>query len=195
MGLFRRQPEQRAVTAADILAAINDRRSGGNGAPSVTTESAMRLSAVWACVRLIAGVGSTLPLDVYRAQAGDFVEMAKPSLFQQPSPDVTLANWLYQLWSSLLTSGNAYGLVTATGANGWPTSLELIDPGAVSWHDQGGQWVAKVDNVMLPRWPLGPLFHVPLFTTPGKPWGMSPVESAKAAIAAGLSAEDRKSVV
>ena len=76
MGLFRRQSEQRAVTAADILAAINDRRSYGGGAPSVTNDSAMRLSAVWACVRLIAGVGSTLPLDVYRAQSGEFVEMA-----------------------------------------------------------------------------------------------------------------------
>ncbi|NBW09899.1 MAG: phage portal protein [Caulobacteraceae bacterium] len=189
MGLFRRQPEQRAVTAGDILAAINDRRSGNMAGPSVTNESAMRLSAVWACVRLIAGVGSTLPLDVYRTQGDAQTQLAKPSLFVQPSPDMTLSTWLYQLWSSLLTAGNAYGLVTATGANGWPTTVELVNPAAVSWSEQDGEWVTKVDNVTLARWPIGPLFHVPLFTMAGCPWGMSPVQSAKAAIAAGLSAE------
>ena len=189
MGLFRRQPEQRAVSAADILQAINDRRGMPGGAPSVTNESAMRLSAVWACIRLIAGVGSTLPLDVYRSQAGEWVEVSTPSVFVQPSTESTLSTWLYQLWSSLLTAGNAYGLVSATGANGWPLSVDLIDPGAVTWHDEGGEWVTKVDKVAVARWPLGPLFHVPLFTVAGKPWGMSPVESAKAAIGAGLSAE------
>ena len=62
-GVFRGR-ESRGVSTGEILAAINARRSGGVSlAGTVDEGTAMRHSAVWACVRLIAGVGSTLPID------------------------------------------------------------------------------------------------------------------------------------
>jgi HK97 family phage portal protein len=187
MGLFKR--EQRAITATDVLRLINDRRSTAPPMPHVDSDSALRLSAVWACVRLLAGVGSTLPLDVYRRVGDENRPTSAPMLLKSPAPDVTLSTWLYQLWQSLLTSGNAYGLVTSYAANGYPSTVELIDPACVSWHQNGDDWEVRVDGKPLTRWPVGPLWHVPLFTKAGCPWGMSPVENAKQTIGAGLAAE------
>jgi HK97 family phage portal protein len=192
MGLFRRNLEQRAITPSDVIAAVNDRRRFGPLAPqaSVTTESAMRLSAVWACVRLLAGVGSTLPLDTYRIVNGVTSQVRRPSLFDQPSPGVALPTWLYQVWSSLLTDGNAYGVATEFGANSYPSSVELLDPSLVSWRpDADAGWVALLDGRPVDRWPNGPLWHVPLFTMPGAPYGLSPVQNARQSIAAGIAAE------
>ena len=191
MGLFRRSGvEERGFSASDVIALMNDRRRSGSMPPSVTTESAMRLSAVWACVRLLAGLGSTLPLDQQRRRDGLTVDVPRSVLFDQPQAGTTLSTWLYQVWSSMLTAGNAYGLVTAIGANGWPTTVELLDPSVVQWRaDEQRGWVVTVDRQEVQRWPEGPLWHVPIFTMPGAPFGMSPIQNAKQTIAGGLSAE------
>ena len=191
MGLFRRSGvEERGFSASDVIALMNDRRRSGSMPPSVTTESAMRLSAVWACVRLLAGLGSTLPLDQQRRRDGLTVDVPRSVLFDRPQPGTTLSTWLYQVWSSMLTAGNAYGLVTAIGANGWPTTVELLDPSVVQWRaDEQRGWVVTVDRQEVQRWPEGPLWHVPIFTMPGAPFGLSPIQNAKQTIAGGLSAE------
>jgi HK97 family phage portal protein len=97
---------------------------------------------------------------------------------------------LYQVWSSLLTDGNAYGVATEFGANSYPSSVELLDPSLVSWRpDANAGWVALLDGRPVDRWPNGPLWHVPLFTMPGAPYGLSPVQNARQSIAAGIAAE------
>ena len=191
MGLFRRSGvEERGFSASDVIALMNDRRRSGSVPPSVTTESAMRLSAVWACVRLLAGLGSTLPLDQQRRRDGLTVDVPRSVLFDQPQAGTTLSTWLYQVWSSMLTAGNAYGLVTAIGPNGWPTTVELLDPSVVQWRaDEQRGWVVTVDRQEMQRWPEGPLWHVPIFTMPGAPFGLSPIQNAKQTIVGGLSAE------
>ena len=191
MGLFRRAaPEQRKFSADDVLAMMNDRRRTGTMPPVVTTDSAMRLSAVGACIRLLAGLGSTLPLDQQRRRDGLTVDVPRSVLFDRPQPGVTLSTWLYQVWSSLLTAGNAYGLVTSVGANGYLTTVELLDPSVVQWRaDERDGWVVTVDRQDMRRYPEGPLWHVPIFTMPGAPYGLSPVQHAKQTIAGGLSAE------
>lgn len=188
MGLFRR--EARAVTAQNVLDAIRTQRMSGTAGPHVDAESAMRLSAVWACVRLLAGVGSTLPLDQYRKTPdGTRQPLPQSSLFVSPVPDMTLSTWLYQVWTSLLLNGNAYGLVTGLGANGYPSTVEVVDPACVEWRSAPDGWHSVVDGRDLKRWPVGPLWHVPLFTVPGQPFGMSPIENARHTIGAGMSAE------
>ena len=92
MGLFRRSGvEERGFSASDVIALMNDRRRSGSMPPSVTTESAMRLSAVWACVRLLAGLGSTLPLDQQRRRDGLTVDVPRSVLFDQPQAGTTLS--------------------------------------------------------------------------------------------------------
>ena len=74
MGIFRRsrpvdQVEDRTATLG-ALQAILDRSNMTAAGVSVTQESALSSSAVWACLELIAGVGSTLPLDEFTTKAG-----------------------------------------------------------------------------------------------------------------------------
>jgi len=185
---FVLRPEQRSITAGDVIAAVNAQRLGSTDTVPVDVDSAMRLSAVWACIRLIAGVGSTLPLDVYRGTGQSRTEV-QSSLFDLPYPDVTLPMWLHQMWVSLLTDGNAYALVSSTSGNGWPTSLELIDPGRVSWTANGERWMARIDGQPVDLFPTGQLWKVSLFTRPGVPFGMSPIDHARYTIGAGLAAE------
>lgn len=187
-GLFRR--EERAITPAEMLAAVNERRLGGRSLPSTVDDStAMRHSAVWACVRLIAGVGSTLPIDAYRMTGDQSTPVSLAPVLADPSTDVSPSVWRYQMWSSLLLAGNAYGLITEFTPSGFPRRIEILNPNAVSWHDDEGVWVCKVDNQVIDRWPSGRLWHTAIFVPGGQPFGLSPITYAARSINAGLEAE------
>jgi phage portal protein BeeE len=81
----------------------------------VNPTTAMQHSAVWACVNLIAGSISTLPLAAYRR--GDRDPLSDlPPLLRQPSADWSLPEFLYALLQSLLLRGNAYGLSSTAPA-------------------------------------------------------------------------------
>jgi phage portal protein BeeE len=76
----RRRAEARSaqiVTAEELL---NLERQGrmGNAGVHVTPDSALRHSAVWACLRLRADLVSTMPVDVFRRVNGVQVEVPKP---------------------------------------------------------------------------------------------------------------------
>lgn len=150
----------------------------------------MRHSAVWACVRLIAGVGSTLPVDQFRTVGGEQSQMELAQVLADPSTEVSPSVWRYQLWSSLLLAGNAYGLITEFTASGFPRRIDILSPGDVTWHDEGGRWVTKVRNQPVDRWPVGRLWHAPMFAAPGQPFGLSPISFAAKSINSGLAAED-----
>jgi HK97 family phage portal protein len=187
-GLLRR--EARNISAEEILSAVNERRMVGRGLPSTVDEgTAMRHSAVWACVRLIAGVGSTFPLDQFRTVADTTTPLPLAPVLADPSVDVRSTTWRYQLWSSLLLCGNAYGLITEFAPNGFPRRVEMLNPAAVTWHDEGGAWVVKVDNQPVDRWPNGRLWHAAIFVPAGQPFGLSPIAYSARSIHSGLQAE------
>jgi HK97 family phage portal protein len=188
-GLLRR--EERAVTSGEILSAINARRMGSKGLSSSVDEgTAMRHSAVWACVRLIAGVGSTLPIDQFRTVAGEQLPSPLAQVLADPSTDVSPSVWRYQMWSSLLLAGNAYGLITEFTPSGFPRRIEILSPGSVTWHNDSGVWRCRLDNQPIERWPAGRLWHAPMFAAPGQPFGLSPIGFAAKSINSGLAAED-----
>jgi HK97 family phage portal protein len=153
----------------------------------VNADSALRLSAVWACVRLLADCVSTLPVDVYRA--GEATPLATlPPLLTQPAADADLGDWLYMLMASLLLRGNGYGTITArTGAGLLPSQVDLAHPDMVvppvygqpeRRYQINGQWYEPED-----------VFHVRAYRMPGSLVGLSPVQYAKQAIGLGLAAE------
>lgn len=187
-GIFRR--ESRAVSAGDVLAAINQQRASSSGmSGTVDDGTAMRHSAVWACVRLIAGVGSTLPIDQFRTVNGEQTPATLAQVLADPSPDVSPSVWRYQMWSSLLLAGNTYGLITEFTASGFPRRIDILNPSMVTWHDQAGEWVTELNGRQVDRWPNGPLWHAPMFAAPGQPFGLSPVSFAAKSINTGLEAE------
>jgi HK97 family phage portal protein len=158
-------------------------------ASSVDDTTAMQHSAVRACVRLIAGVGSTLPLDQFRTVGGEQSPMELAQVLADPSTEASPSVWRYQVWSSLLLAGNAYGLITEFTASGFPRRIEILSPNDVTWHDDNGRWVTKVRNQPVDRWPVGRLWHAPMFASPGQPFGLSPIAHAARSINTGLEAE------
>jgi len=157
----------------------------------VTPDTALRLSTWWACVNLLADLVSTLRLGTYRDADGRRLEVAAPPLLMSPSTQVSLVQWLRQIMVSMLTRGNAWGLVT--GIDGWgrPSGIEIIDPDFVSFTRKTplGPVEFYVLGQRLDRYPLGPLWHLPAFVIPSWPIGLSPVSYAAQSIGLGLAAE------
>jgi HK97 family phage portal protein len=84
----------------------------------VNSETAMRTSAVYACVTLIAQTIASLPLKVYRRVDGDAVEVpdhpAYYLLHDEPNPAMTSTVWREFLVANLLLGGNAYAAIGRT---------------------------------------------------------------------------------
>lgn len=158
------------------------------GAPTaagvtVNADQAMRLSAVWACVRLLADTVSTLPLDVYR----DGKQIATPALLVEPAAGQPRHDFIYQVMTSLLLRGNAYGLITArSGATLLPAQVELLDPDKVSIERRDG-----VTSFRIAGQPFAAedVWHVRAYPVPGLAAGLSPVDYARQAIGLGIAAE------
>lgn len=183
MSLLRR-PETRAITVENIIAAaIGGRASGVLGI--VDREYALRHSAFWACVQLISRTVSGLPMDAMRGG----VEVDPPALLTAPSAHVSPIAWREQLMTSLLIRGNTYGLVVARDRLGYPTQIELLDPDKVTTRVDASGVQYLIDGVHHTRYPQGDIVHLPAYTLPGQPVGLSPMRYAAVAIQQGLAAE------
>lgn len=196
MSLFR--PERRADSPTNDLTELYlRRRMPTDVGVSVTADSAKRQSAVWACIDLIAGLISTLPVDEFRREADRKVELDKPGIFVAPDGMLTLSGWLYQLLESLLTKGNAYGLVLTRDREGWPTKIQLVSNDLVQVEQQGvpyGPFRWKLNGKPIRRFdPVsgdGDLWHIPAYLVAGSPIGLSPVSYAALTIGTGLGAQE-----
>lgn len=81
----------------------------------VTDATAMTLSAWWACIRLLAGTMSTLPLDVMQWNDG-LPQKVKGAPLQKllgfaPNADQSMVDFLDYLFCSILTGGNSYARI------------------------------------------------------------------------------------
>lgn len=153
----------------------------------VTVDTAMRLSTVFGCVRLLADSVSTLPLHVFRGAERD--PIATPPLLQRPSADhPELSDWLWACMASLLLRGNCWGQITARAGGGlWPAQVDLLHPDRVSVQEnRDSPPVIRVDGEEQDR---GELFHCKAYPLPGSIEGLSPIRYAAESIGLGRGAE------
>jgi HK97 family phage portal protein len=189
MRFFRRDREERAALPPWTITT----GPGGLNLPTwagvtVSPDQAMRLSACWACVRLLADTVSTLPVDVFRRGEREALATT-PLILVEPAAGSPIHEHLYSVMVSLLLRGNAYGVVTARqGATLLPTQVELVNPDAVSVQVlEDGRLLYRVNGKEIDR---EDVWHVKAFTMPGSVMGLSPVEYARQAIGLGLAAEE-----
>jgi HK97 family phage portal protein len=152
----------------------------------VNPSTAMQHSAVWACVNLIAGAISTLPLAAYRD--GDREPLPTlPPILRAPSAGWSLPDFLYAALQSLLVRGNTYGLIVdRAGAGLLPSQVELLDPNRVGVTVPNGAVEYRVDGQEVDP---ASVWHVRAFCAPGQVEGLSPIGHARQAIGLGLGAE------
>lgn len=105
------------LSLADEKAARIWQRVFGIGETSsgkaVTVDTAMQLSAVWACVRLISETVATLPLMLYRRHPDGGREVASEHplytlLHDSPNADMTAVEFIEGLVLSICLNGNAF---------------------------------------------------------------------------------------
>jgi HK97 family phage portal protein len=181
--VWSRVQNRQQLTLEQLLA--DEGRPTAAGEP-VTTETALRLSTVWGCVRLLADSVSTLPLHVYRGDDRD--PIPTPPLLARPSADFPeLADWLWAVMASLLLRGNAWGVITGrSGSTLLPAQVDLVDPDRVAVVTEEGRRVIRIGGKTYDR---GELFHVKAYPWPGQLEGLSPIQYARESIGLGLGSE------
>jgi HK97 family phage portal protein len=160
--------------------------------PYVSQETALRHSAVWACLRLRADIISTMPLDVYRRVnlGGEQIQIQAPAppVLVNPGGDrVPLTEWLYSSQVDLDRAGNAIGLITKRDGNNLPAEIKLKSAANCSVRGKGGE----IDKYRIDGELYDPaeVWHEKQFTVPGLPVGLSPVAYAALTVGKYLAVE------
>ena len=96
-------------------------------------QGALRHWAVWACARVVADAVSTLPVDLLQGSGSSATPVDPlPMMLQRPSAHLDRVDWLSQVLVSLLTTGNAYGLIASRDRLEYPTQINLVPPGTIT---------------------------------------------------------------
>ena len=154
---------------------------------SVTEDTSLRLSAVYACVRLISDTISTLPYDQYIRRDGQrFPYRPKDAWVDRPSTEMPRTTFWKQVIISLLLDGNAFVLVTRSGNE--IVDLTPLNPKQVRVERRDGRKVFILDNSTM----LGPdrVLHLTEMLMPGELRGVSRIMQAKEALGLGLALEE-----
>jgi HK97 family phage portal protein len=163
----------------------------------VSQESALRLSVVWRCIRLIAGTLAGLPADVVRKVDQIRLPVERtPRWLDVPNPETNWFELVERIFESLLMDGNAFVLITARDFQGFPAELWTLNPRRVQVrrretppHRIYFLWDGQTEFSRYgPDNPLGDVLHIKL-PTAGGVRGLSPIEAARQSIGLGLVTE------
>ncbi|MFD9569984.1 phage portal protein [Streptomyces sp. NPDC059982] len=183
MSLFKRRAIS-GPTAGELVPARPVQRAGG---VTVTPESALRHSAVWACLRLRANLVSTMPVDVYRRVGEMKVEVPKPPVLINPGGDrVGMMEWLYSTQFDLDRAGNAFGLITARDGLGLPARIELVPVAEVTVRQRDGVISYRIGQQ---EYAADEVWHERQYTMAGLAVGLSPIAYAAWSIGEYLSVQ------
>ena len=179
----------------------------------VNADSAIRMSTVYACVRLLGDTISSLPLGAYvrrgktRINYGDAYGSI-PSWIEQPNPDTTRLEFFEQVLASLNLHGNAF-ILTVRDDLGEVVELYCINPINVRIHrpNPNSEIVYKVtvpynaqnglydpmqsnqlagETMVLTK---REMLHIPMFRLPGQLLGLGPIGAARVTLGSTMAAE------
>lgn len=154
---------------------------------AVDAESAMQVSAVFACVRILSDNVSTLPLDIFnRNAAGARVDFNPRPQWSQFSPgQLSKIDLLSQVVVSLKLDGNAF-LAIYRDAKARIIGIEVLDPAHVTVEKQGGRIVYRINGGEALT--SLDILHIRDMTMPGGLRGMSPIRYARESLGLSLAA-------
>lgn len=177
--------QSRAVTLTDV--GVNPRGAVRRGTVPVTSETALRNSAVWACLRIRADLESTFPIDVFRKVNGIDVEMPKSPILVDPGgAHWPMVHWMWASRFELDRGGNTIGLITERNALGLPARIDLvpIDKCSVFQHKDMPEHKYRIDGK---EYNADQVWHDRQFPVPGLPVGLSPIAYAAWTLSEALS--------
>jgi len=161
---------------------------------TVTNGKAMTLSAVYACVRILAESLASLPLVVYeRLPRGKERAMQHPVyqlLHNRPNPEMTPLQFVETMQGHVGLTGNAFAEIEWNG-RGQPIALWPITPDRVSVKRANGskQFLVNLPDGSSVILKSGDMLHIPGFGYDGL-IGYSPIGLMKQTLSVGMAAEE-----
>lgn len=178
MPLFRRQPpERRQWTAEPIIPPFPGATVYGDVDAS-DPGNALRVPAVWACVRLKADAVSGMAVHRYKENPDGSLRRLPSNapggeLLLKPSADRTLPEWLFDIVVSSELRGNVFGRIMSHDSDGRPNQIELVNPDTVKLRIlDDGSLEYRFGGVVIPR---DEVWHLRGFSFPGSPIGLSTI--------------------
>lgn len=189
MSLFGRHRRAATITTPEEL--LGERTSRRSSGPLVTNATALRHSAVWACLTLRADLISTMPVDVFRRVGGVQVQVPTPPVLMLPGGDrVDIQEWLWSTQFDLDRAGNVFGVITRRSALGLPARIELVALSDVSVRASGAQITEiRIGGEVFTGARLADVWHERQYVVAGLPLGLSPVAYAAWSLEESLSAQ------
>lgn len=161
----------------------------------VNEQTAMRNTAVFACVRIVAETVASLPLNVYQRIQPRGKERASNHrlydiLHDQPNPEMTSFSFWEALIGHLMTWGNAYAEIEFDMGTGQVKALWPLRPDKMKVERQNGQliYVYKLPNGQHRILESFRVLHIPGFGFDGL-MGYSPIAMAREAVGLAMATE------
>ena len=156
---------------------------------TVTEDTSLRLSAVYACVRLISDTISTLPVDQFIRRDGQrFPYRPREEWIQSPSLLVDRTTFYQQVIVSLLLDGNAF-VHLARDEDGSIVEMNVLNPMDV---DPGvgpqGKFYRMHNTGTV--YQSSDMLHITEMLLPGDVRGVSRIKKAKDSLGLGLALEE-----
>ncbi|MBM0257375.1 phage portal protein [Micromonospora sp. 4G55] len=194
MSMWMRRSAGLSTVDGPQIPARNAPSGLGYAPSSVTPDTALRNSAVWACLRLRADLMSTFPCDTYRKVNLNGttvrVEVPKPLVLVEPGGE----HWDYVdwMWASQFDQdrcGNSVGLITERYGNNLPARIDLQPTSACTViHRKGeSQPRYRIDGT---EYTADKVWHERQFPVAGTPVGLSPVAYAAWTLSENLTMQD-----
>ena len=145
----------------------------------VTTKSALSISMVWACVKILSESLSGLPLKLYEDKQGSRTVITGNDrtlkLLRKPNPYMTMLNFLKFVVVNMALRGNAFALIERN-IHGEPIGLVPLDGRTVKI-DTDDDLIYTVTPSEGDPFPVSPenMLHFKLFSLDGIV-GLSPIE-------------------
>ncbi len=191
--ILARSIENPSTSLSDPAQWLIDAWGGGStkAGQSVTTETALKYTAVWGCVRIISESLAVLPLNLYRVD-GKKREIARDHIAHQlvhDSPNDEMTSFVFRemMQAHLLTSGNAYAPIVRDSANR-PRKLLPISPSEIEPVRKRGRLAYKIKGRDRLR-DAANVLHIPGLGFDGIK-GFSPIAMHREAIGLGLAAQE-----
>ena len=168
--------EERNLSYQQIWGAGGDWVSGNMtwAGADVSQKSSLQISAVFACVRLLADTVSTLPADTYADRDGEHLPYPTPEWVVEPDLGITRQDFLQQVVISMLLDGNTFVQVLRGG--GGVAALVVLDPMRIeirrNRETRRPEYVVDQGQTVLP---VGDVLHITDLRRPGDLRGMSRV--------------------
>ena len=199
-GLFRSRDKPTNATSGSSYRFF---MGGSTSGKNVTERSAMQMTAVYSCVRILSEAIASLPLHLYRYTDSGGKEKATDSplyflLHDEPNPEMTSFVFRETLMTHLLLWGNAYAQIIRNGKGEVTAFYPLMPDRMTVDRDENGrlyyEYTVSTDDAPINKKSIVRLQPFDVLHIPGLGFdglvGYSPIAMAKNSIGMAIACEE-----